>query len=72
MTPKQIADIEVFFANNIEADHFASRMRCFMRAAITYYMEDDDMQWKSEILDGYYLLTEFVELLDPVMDKCRK
>lgn len=72
MTTDQIKNIEVFFNKNIDPEAFALQMRCFMNAAVTYYMNNDDMLYQAEIRNGYHFLNEFVEVLDPVLEKCQK
>lgn len=68
MTPEQIKNIEVYFTQFITPEEFAVTMRCFIRAAVTYYIDDEDMTWQKEMQDGYFQLTEFLEQIDPVME----
>lgn len=61
--------LENFFAKNVTKEEFALYMRKFAHAAIMLNFSDD--MYSEEIEAGYYHLTQFIELLDPLIYKTK-
>lgn len=58
-----------FFGRVISEQEFAQYMRKLMHASIMLNFEVADSNYNQEIQDGYYWLTQFVEDIDPVLQK---
>jgi len=58
-----------FFGAVISEQEFAQYMRKFMHAGIMLNFEVADSNYNQEVHDGYYWLTQFVEQIDPVLEK---
>lgn len=71
MTNEQLKQIEVYFHTEISVSEFTSSMRRFMYASISNQLDkvNDDEGRSEPINEGFYYLTEFLEKIDPVLDK---
>lgn len=61
--------LKTFFGANISEKEFAHYMRKFAHATIMLNFEAEDNNYKKEVEDGYYWLTQLVETIDPVLQK---
>lgn len=54
-----------YFETKVDKKEFAKTMRRLLNATITLHIRDTDGCFKEWVDDGYYHLTQFVEVLDP-------
>lgn len=55
-----------FFDKELSEAEFAGYMRRFMRACMLQYLHSSEPQnYTHDVREGYYWLTEFVDLIDP-------
>ncbi len=62
-------NVDTFFEQNVSKEEFAHYMRKFMHAGIMLSFTEDGENYKNDLGEGYYWLTQFVEQIDPVLEK---
>lgn len=69
-TIKQTAkQVDVFFNNSITKEEFALYMRKFLHTVVIMQLQEEDTTNNATIESGYYWLTQFVEQIDPLLEK---
>lgn len=56
-----------FFNNKVSTQEFAKHLRKLMDSTVMVALEDNpELEWhRANIKEGYYYLSEFLELLEP-------
>ncbi len=69
-TIKQTAkQVEVFFNNTITKEEFSQYMRQFLHVVVLNQLQAEENTNNATIESGYYWLTQFIEQIDPMLQK---